>query len=125
MDAISGCQKILSFDRISLCNTCSGSKCRPGTSVTQCGTCGGSGRVYYKQGFMSIAMACNGCNGEGTSIKNPCTSCYGKGVTSQKVKETINIPKGVDENMNLRLQRKVNFLNKNLNKLFFLNFISI
>jgi len=109
MDAIHGCQKILNFDRVCLCNTCSGSKCRPGTSPTQCGTCGGSGRVYYKQGFMSIAMACNACNGEGTSIRSPCTSCFGKGVTSQRVKETINIPKGVDENMNLRLQRKVKY----------------
>lgn len=107
MDAIQGCQKILNFDRVGLCNTCNGSKCRPGTSPSQCGTCGGSGRVYYKQGFMSIAMACNSCNGEGTSIRHPCTSCYGRGVTTQRVKETINVPKGVDENMNLRLQRKV------------------
>lgn len=114
MDAIQGCQKTLNFDRVSLCNTCNGSKCRPGTSPSQCGTCGGSGRVYYKQGFMSIAMACNACNGEGTSIRNPCTSCYGKGVTSQRVQETINIPKGVDENMNLRLQRKVIIIMFNL-----------
>jgi molecular chaperone DnaJ len=33
-------------------------------------------------------------------------TCYGKGHTNSQVKETINIPKGVDDNMNLRLQKK-------------------
>jgi molecular chaperone DnaJ len=72
MDAIHGVQKTVSFDRISVCSTCNGTKCRPGSSPTQCSTCGGTGKVFYKQGFMSIAMPCNSCNGEGSSIRNPC-----------------------------------------------------
>jgi molecular chaperone DnaJ len=56
---------------------------------------------------MSIAMECTACNGEGSTIRNPCMTCYGKGFTSVAVKETINIPKGVNDNMNLRLQKKV------------------
>ncbi len=107
MEAIQGTQKSVNFERISVCSTCNGTKCRPGSSPSQCQTCGGSGQVYYKQGFMSIAMQCTGCNGEGTSIRNPCMTCYGKGYTNVSVKETINIPKGVDDNMNLRLQKKV------------------
>jgi len=56
---------------------------------------------------MSIAMECNACNGEGSTIRNPCMTCYGKGYTNVAVKETINIPKGVNDNMNLRLHKKV------------------
>jgi len=108
MEAINGCQKIISVDRVSVCSACNGSKCRPGSSPTQCTTCGGSGKMLYKQGFMSIAMECTGCNGEGSIIKNPCGICNGKGNTNVSVKETINIPKSVDDNMNLRLQKKVN-----------------
>jgi molecular chaperone DnaJ len=106
MEAIQGCQKQVAFDRVSICSTCTGSKCKPGTSPAQCTTCGGSGKVFYKQGFMTIAMDCAGCNGEGFSIRNPCMTCYGKGYTNTQAKESINIPKGVDDNMNLRLQKK-------------------
>jgi molecular chaperone DnaJ len=109
MEAIQGCQKTVAFDRISVCTTCNGTKCRPGTSPAQCTTCGGSGKVFYKQGFMSIAMECGACNGEGSSIKTPCTACHGKGHINTQVKENINIPKGVDDNMNLRLQKKGHF----------------
>lgn len=39
-------------------------------------------------------------------IKHPCTTCRGKGVVNQLVKETINIPKGVDNGVNLRVSKK-------------------
>ncbi len=106
MEAIQGTQKNVVFDRVSVCSTCNGSKCKPGSAPTQCSTCGGSGQVFYKQGFMSIAMMCSSCNGEGSMIRNPCMTCYGKGYTNASAKETINVPKGVDDNMNLRLQKK-------------------
>jgi len=38
MDAINGAQKTVSFDRISVCGTCNGSRCKPGSSPTQCST---------------------------------------------------------------------------------------
>jgi molecular chaperone DnaJ len=41
-------------------------------------------------------------------IRNPCTGCRGKGVTHESVKETINIPKGVDNGVNLRVSKKGN-----------------
>lgn len=72
MDAINGAQKSVNFDRISVCGTCNGSRCKPGSSPAQCSTCNGSGKVFYKQGFMSIAMECSSCHGEGTTIRNPC-----------------------------------------------------
>ncbi len=106
MDSINGCQKSVSFNRTSVCGTCNGSKSRPGTGATKCSTCGGSGKIFYRQGFMSIATDCNNCNGQGTILKNPCTTCFGKGHTNAKVNETINIPKGVNDGMNLRVARK-------------------
>ena len=41
-------------------------------------------------------------------IRNPCTTCRGKGVTHESVKEVINIPKGVDNGVNLRVSKKGN-----------------
>lgn len=109
MDAINGCQKVVNFERTSVCGTCNGSKSKPGTGPTKCSTCGGSGKIFYKQGFMSIGMECNHCHGEGTIIRNPCTSCYGKGMINSKASETINVPKGVNDGMNLRVARKGHF----------------
>jgi molecular chaperone DnaJ len=43
MDAVNGSQKILSFGRIDTCETCKGSKTKPGTSASTCGGCGGQG----------------------------------------------------------------------------------
>lgn len=36
-------------------------------------------------------------------------SCRGRGTTTNTVKETINIPKGVDTGVNLRVSKKGNF----------------
>lgn len=41
-------------------------------------------------------------------IRHPCPTCRGRGVTTQQVKETINIPKGVDNGVNLRVSKKGN-----------------
>lgn len=107
MEAIHGCNKTIQINRISACKTCNGLKYRPGTSATNCNTCAGSGKIYYKQGFMTINLDCMACNGEGTQIKHPCTSCSGKGQSNNLEKETIVIPKAIDEKISLRLSKKV------------------
>ena len=106
LESIEGSQKTLSFERTSICGTCSGSKCKPGTSPTKCGACSGSGKIFYKQGYLSVAMDCSVCKGEGAIIKDPCNTCYGKGFISTKATETINTPKGINDGMNLRIGKK-------------------
>jgi len=41
MEAVEGSQKSVSFGRTDVCETCKGSKCKPGTSPSTCGACGG------------------------------------------------------------------------------------
>ena len=55
-----------------------------------------------------IQQVCGNCDGAGSVIRNPCTSCRGKGITHESVKETISIPKGVDNGVNLRVSKKGN-----------------
>jgi molecular chaperone DnaJ len=43
MEAINGAAKNISFSRIDVCGTCKGTKAKPGTSPSNCGSCGGSG----------------------------------------------------------------------------------
>ena len=49
---------------------------------------------------------CGACNGQGTMIRNPCMTCNGKGKMMKRVKETINIPRGVNTGINLRMNKK-------------------
>ena len=43
MDAVNGATKNISFKRVSTCETCNGSKAKPGTSPATCGGCQGQG----------------------------------------------------------------------------------
>ena len=49
---------------------------------------------------------CGACNGAGKVIRSPCISCNGKGTQQKKVQETINVPKGVNSGVNLRMSKK-------------------
>jgi len=105
-EAVNGISKEISYRIKDTCSTCSGSKCKPGTSPTKCATCNGTGTMTYRQGPMHIQMPCSACQGVGTMIKSPCTSCKGNGIASVILKEQINIPKGVDNGQNLRVMSK-------------------
>ena len=107
-EAVFGCQKEISYQRRGTCPTCNGSKCKPGTSPTKCGACGGKGYVNYRQGLMSIQMVCSKCKGTGEVIRNPCPTCKGTGVASMTSREKINIPKGINNGQNLRISSKGN-----------------
>lgn len=43
MEAVLGCHKDVIFNRTDVCETCKGSKAKPGTSPSKCGGCGGAG----------------------------------------------------------------------------------
>ena len=55
-----------------------------------------------------IQQVCGNCDGQGSVIRHPCPTCRGRGLVNQHVKETINIPKGVDTGVNLRVAKKGN-----------------
>ena len=106
MEAVNGVSKTVSFGRTDVCNTCKGSGSKPGTSPSTCGACGGQGFQTIQQGPFMIQQVCGVCDGTGRVIRTPCITCRGKGTTHGQVKETINVPKGVDTGVNLRVSKK-------------------
>ncbi|CAD8134894.1 unnamed protein product [Paramecium octaurelia] len=108
MDSVQGSQQTIQFEKVGTCTTCNGTKCKPGTAPGRCTNCGGRGSINYRQGAMTIQMACTKCRGTGISIKNPCTTCRGMGIQKQPTNETINIPKGIADGQNLRVTGKGN-----------------
>ena len=55
-----------------------------------------------------IQQVCGACDGQGSIIRSPCVTCRGKGAKSGQVTEKVDIPKGVDSGVNLRVSKKGN-----------------
>ena len=85
------------------CKPCNGSGAKPGSKPTQCSTCGGVGQVRMQQGFFSVQQTCPTCQGSGTIISDPCTSCRGQGRLEETKTLSVKVPPGVDTGDRIRL----------------------
>ena len=94
-----GVEKEISITRPETCSICHGSGARPGTSVTKCPTCNGTGTVRQVQntilGQMQTTRTCTACHGTGEVIKEPCDNCKGKGTVRKQAKIKVKIPAGI------------------------------
>ena len=104
-EAAFGCEKEVSYQRIEICDACSGSGSADG-AIETCSQCRGTGQVRTVQNFMGMQMqsttTCPTCSGRGKVIKNPCTRCKGKGKVRKNHTATIRIPAGVDHGVQVR-----------------------
>lgn len=86
-----------------VCEACSGSGAKPGSSPTACGGCGGAGRVRANQGFFSIERTCPRCGGSGRLVLDPCQDCHGHGQLRRERALQVRVPAGVDDGSRIRL----------------------
>ncbi|HMP93123.1 MAG TPA: molecular chaperone DnaJ [Phnomibacter sp.] len=107
-----GASKTIKVKKYVPCSTCGGSGAKDKGSVQTCGTCGGNGQVRRTQntflGQMQTVTTCPTCNGEGTTITSKCTACKGDGRVYGEETVQINIPAGVQEGMELRVEGRGN-----------------
>ena len=101
-EAVSGCEKEISVQRLSACDKCSGSGADGSPRRKTCTGCGRRGQVVMSRGIFSIAQTCPRCNGQGQMLENPCRSCDGSGRAERAGKVTLRIPPGVDTGTRLR-----------------------
>lgn len=101
--------QVVEFERKCTCGTCRGTRCKPGTQPEKCRTCDGSGMQTIRQGIFAMSTTCGSCAGAGEKIKNFCSTCNGNGVQKKRVKEEIEIPRGISDGMVLKLLKKGNF----------------
>jgi molecular chaperone DnaJ len=102
-DAFQGKSSDITIDVSAQCDVCDGSGAKPGTSVKNCATCAGHGKVRAQQGFFVVERACPTCHGQGQVIADPCGRCHGEGRVEKTKTLTVNIPPGVDEGTRVRL----------------------
>ncbi|MBP3386106.1 MAG: molecular chaperone DnaJ, partial [Candidatus Methanomethylophilaceae archaeon] len=89
-----------------LCEPCKGTGGKDG-KVSTCSKCGGSGQVQTVRrtplGNMVSISECPECNGRGQSAAEKCPHCRGAGRITKDAKIDINVPKGMEEGMRLRV----------------------
>jgi len=105
-ESYKGESKTISVDTFSSCETCDGSGSESKKSPSDCGMCHGAGRVRVQQGFLTMEKTCSSCQGVGSIIKDPCRKCSGTGRSRKRKSLSVEIPKGIDEGMKIRLAGK-------------------
>ena len=106
--AFSGVEKEITVTRNETCDNCHGTGAKPGTSVTKCTTCNGTGQVTQVQntilGQMQTRRTCTVCHGTGEIIKKPCEVCHGNGTVRKQPRIKVKIPAGIDDNQTVVLR---------------------
>ena len=102
-EAYKGVKKEINLKKSVLCDTCKGTRAKPGTAPTTCPKCGGHGQVSYRQGFFSLSTTCANCAGTGSVIKEPCYACKGIGRIKKSKKLSVQVPKGIENETTMRL----------------------
>ncbi len=106
-EAVFGCKKEVSYNRIEKCADCQGSGAAAGSSPETCPQCHGQGQIRVTQqtmlGVMQTTKACPNCRGTGKIIKNPCQNCRGTGMVRLRKKLEVTIPAGIDDGQQIRL----------------------
>ena len=107
-DAILGVSRKIEFDRSTTCHHCSGKWWK----TEKCHTCHGQGQVRERVqtvfGVMEQARACGTCHGKWEKILEKCSYCHATGKIREKIEKTIEIPKGIENGMTIKLRGEWN-----------------
>ena len=106
-EAVFGCERDIDIQRVEPCHLCSGAGNEPGTPVSTCRTCSGSGQVRRAQrsvfGQFAVTSPCSACNGSGRYIETHCHNCRGRGYERRQRTRAVTIPAGVNDGMQVRI----------------------
>jgi len=107
-EAVFGCKKEVSYNRVEACSECGGSGAEKGTKAETCPRCGGRGSIMVQQrtalGMMQTTRPCDNCRGRGKIINTPCRNCRGSGYVKLTKKLDVSIPAGIDNGQRIVLR---------------------
>ena len=106
-EVASGTRRELSFDAVILCEHCKGNGAEPGTPISTCEKCQGSGQVRFVSrtafGQLVRAATCDVCGGDGRIAETPCDECDGAGRKAGIRKYDVELPPGIEDGQRLRI----------------------
>ncbi|XP_044203573.1 dnaJ homolog subfamily A member 3, mitochondrial-like [Thunnus albacares] len=103
-EAAKGANKELSVNMDDACPRCDGKGSEPGTKVSHCHYCNGTGMESINTGPFMMRSTCRRCGGKGSIITTPCALCRGSGQTKKRQTVTVPVPAGVENGQTVRMQ---------------------
>jgi molecular chaperone DnaJ len=107
VQAAQGTPVEVSYDAVSVCEHCRGNGAEPGTPITTCTNCEGTGqlRVISRTPFgqMVRAAVCDVCHGDGKIPETPCQECGGRGRKVERATVSVDVPAGIDDGQRIRI----------------------
>ncbi len=89
---------------VEACSTCGGSGAAPGTSLSTCAECRGTGTISFGYGGFAVKRPCPACRGRGKVAAQRCPTCQGVGEVRLEKRLMINVPPGTDDGTRIRLK---------------------
>ncbi|KAM8878649.1 dnaJ homolog subfamily A member 3, mitochondrial-like [Spinachia spinachia] len=102
-EAAMGTSKALSVNVEDTCPRCDGRGNEPGTKVSHCHYCNGTGVETVNTGPFRMRTGCRRCSGKGSIINMVCALCRGSGQTKKRQTVTVPVPSGVENGQTVRM----------------------
>ena len=107
VEAASGVERPVPFRIAATCGRCSGDGVEPGTSVSSCPHCSGTGRIQQVGrsvfGEFVRTQPCRQCVGTGRIVEHPCEECNGAGQVLEEKTIDVEIPAGIHDGQRIRI----------------------
>jgi molecular chaperone DnaJ len=107
VEAAHGVTREVPFEAAVTCMRCAGDGAEPGSQISTCSTCGGSGRLQQVTrsvfGEFVRTQTCPACSGTGRRIEQPCADCRGAGRVVEERTLAVEIPRGIHHGQRIRL----------------------
>lgn len=107
-EVFNGGKREISYNKKTKCNECHGSGLGKDGKIETCPHCNGTGRIRNMQrhGYQTIIQesVCHHCHGQGKTIINPCSKCYGTGLMDVTVTDAIYIPIGIYDGVTIAVR---------------------
>ncbi len=106
-EAIFGVEKDISIEKKDTCQKCQGSRGEPGSKISTCPKCHGTGQIKSSRrtifGAMQTVATCDECRGEGKVPDRACTECKGAGQKRRTKTIKVRVPPGVENGQRIRI----------------------
>ena len=106
-EAATGTTRDVPFEVAVTCPRCTGNGAEPGSEVSACPACGGSGRQSQISrsvfGEFVRTQTCSQCRGSGRLIHHPCEDCNGVGRIVEERTLEVDVPAGIHDGQRIRL----------------------
>jgi molecular chaperone DnaJ len=106
-EAVFGVEKEITLEKKDSCLHCSGSGAEPGSKVSTCQKCHGTGQIRTTRrtilGNMATVATCDNCMGTGKYPEQACKECKGTGQLRRQKTIKVKIPAGVDDGSRIRV----------------------